>query len=665
MKLLRSSRARVLTALVVAFAAVAAIVWGSRGNGGSPGGQGRLVAAERGDVSVTVGGIGHITTLTGAARVAVAVPGTASPVGASTGAAGGGTGGGTGPSGTGGGGSGGGGTGAGGGGGAGSGGQAPADAVFPAVAGHVTRLLVRTGDRVAAGQPIARLADDGTIASNLLQARSDLQTARVELAQKRVHDPALGLPATPAEIQAGHQAVLAARAKLERTLGPPLPADLATARQDVAKAVADLRAARAGGHEAVAAAQLAVDAARHRLQVLAGSPDPAEVNAARLEVAKAALDQQALLAPPPAPGPAAVAAADAAIALAQRKLADAEAAGNAGDAATARAELAKAQADREALFPAPAPPSDLARTAAQLAIDAAQAKLDGLLHPPAATVGAARSELAKARADLAAARAAHGAAASGAARAAVTTARRKLAQVTGRPASDVVSAARLDVRKAQADLAVLGQRSAPASRGDLALAGLKVDVGRQRVALAGEMARRLTVVAGGSGTVTSVLTSDGAAVDPTTPVARVQDLRHLVVALDLSEFDVGRTRVGAPALVSVDALGAKRFGGHVVDVALTGADTGGVVNFPVIVALKAGGRLRPGMSASVRVIVRRARDVVRVPLAAIVDGGVMVRTASGTLRRRDVRLGLRGAQFVEVRAGLRPGERVLLPAGEA
>jgi RND family efflux transporter MFP subunit len=230
-----------------------------------------------------------------------------------------------------------------------------------------------------------------------------------------------------------------------------------------------------------------------------------------------------------------------------------------------------------------------------------------------------------------------------------------------------VSTARSDLGKARADLAVVRQRGAPAGASDLALARLKVDVASQRLTLAQEGTGRLVVRAPSSGTVTSLLTTAGAAVDAATPLARVQDLAHLVVTLDLSEFDVGRTRVGAPSLIKVEALGGRIYGGHVVDVALSGVENGGVVNFPVIIGLNSRGRLRPGMSVSARIIVSRRRGVVRVPVAAVNDQGdrptVMVRDPSGALRKRVVEVGLAGATYVEVRSGLRAGERVLVAAG--
>jgi RND family efflux transporter MFP subunit len=544
----------------------------------------------------------------------------------------------------------------------------PADAVFPAAAGHVTQLLVRTGDRVSAGQPIALLSDDGTSAGGLLQARSDFDTARLELAQKSVHDPLRGPSPTDAEMRAARQAVVSAQAKLGTVLGPPLPTEVATARLDVAKARADLRAARAGTPAALAAAQFAVATAEHKLRTLTGNPNASDVAGAQLELAKATVDQEALLRQPAGPSASSVQAADLAVALAQRQLSDAMASGTATDQAAARAQLAKVQAERDALLARPAGPSEAARSASQLAVDAARRRLADLTTPPPGMVTAARAELLKARADLAALRSTRGAPGLGAARAAVGAAAAKLAQVLRGPRNDVVTAARLDLRKAQADHAVLVQRAGPATPFDLALARLKVDVARQRVGLAQELARRLTVVAGASGTVTSVLTTAGAAVDPTTPVARVQDLGHLVVTLDLSEFDVGRIRMGAPARVSVDALGGRRYTGSVLDIALSGVESGGVVNFPVIVDLDSGRALRPGMSVSAQIVVASRPHVVRVPVDAVRDRAdhptVMVRSASGKLVPRPVELGLTGGRHVEVRSGLQGGERVLAATGE-
>jgi RND family efflux transporter MFP subunit len=255
----------------------------------------------------------------------------------------------------------------------------------------------------------------------------------------------------------------------------------------------------------------------------------------------------------------------------------------------------------------------------------------------------------------------------GAARAAIQAARRKLQHLQAASTQEAArSAARSELRKAQADLAVLRQRGAPASTIELAIAQLKVDVAVQRIALERQLASRLLVRASSSGTVTSVLTTKGASTDPTTPIARVQDLDHLVVTVDLSEYDVARVRVGAPADIGVEALGGKRLGGKVSDVSPSGTENGGVVNFPVTIGLDRSPGPRPGMSVSARVIIQRARNVLRVPVGAVHEGdqpSVMLSGPSGSLINRPVELGLRGATYVEVRSGLREGDRVLVPSG--
>jgi HlyD family secretion protein len=625
---------RAVLAAATALVLVSGGAWGAtRGGEASAADTGKAVTVKRGTVSITVGGIGRVSTLSEAARFAV---------GADT----------SGSSGT-------------------AASSAGLEAVFATASGHVSSLLVAVGDPVRAGQRIAVISDDGTARVALVQARSDLASARLDLEQKRVQDPARGLPPTGAEITMGRQAVKAAQDRLDRLAGAPLPADLSAARLELDRALAELEAEESAGKArpgALEAARQAVTTATARLATVGGSPDPTLVTAARLEVAKAQLDLEALLVQPIAPSAADVAAADAAIAAAQEKLAAAQAAGSATDIATAHAELARAQADRAALDRAPAAPSAAALAAGRLAVDAAKGRLDQLFNPPADVVAAARSELAKAQSDLTALRANGGAARTAAAESAVAAAQSRLDQLL-RPPTETVSAARTEVSRAAADLAVLRQRGAPASATDLAIAGLRVDVAAQQVDLAREMAKRLVVRAPGSGTVTSMLSAEGAAVDPSTPLVRVQDLDNLVVSVNLTEFDVGKTQVGADARISADALGGRPYAGSVVDVALSGGDSGGVVTFPVIVSVGEAEDLRPGMSVSVRVVVARQTDVVRLPLDAIADrkgkkATVVVQTASGKLVERDVELGLVGPSYAEARAGLDAGDKVVIETGD-
>jgi HlyD family secretion protein len=74
-------------------------------------------------------------------------------------------------------------------------------------------------------------------------------------------------------------------------------------------------------------------------------------------------------------------------------------------------------------------------------------------------------------------------------------------------------------------------------------------------------------------------------------------------------------------------------------------------------------RLGDGFRVEVRIVVWEAPDVVRVPGSALFrrgDGWAVFVADGGRARIRDVDVGHRGAFEAEIRAGLEPGERVVL-----
>ena len=631
--------------LVVAFAVVLGI-WQLRSSSAAEASAAEA-AATRGDLVVSVGGVGRIVDARSSGLI---VPSTGTAGGAAgSGSAGSGT---SGASSSG-------------------GGFAPADAVFPRANGHVLGYLVVPGQLVVKGQPLALLDDRGSAAFSVVQAQNNLATALLELRERRISDPRRGIPASPAELTGGKLAVESARVRLARLFQPARRADVAAARLDVKRAEADLDtlltgtpAARA---DAIRVARRNVEAAELRLEQLLAPPNAADVKAAEAEVRRAEADLAALQRPPQPPLPEAVAAARRAVTVAEEKLAEAKAASPPDPAAvrTAELELDQARADLAALLrPPPAPsPEDIA--AANAAVDAARAKLAKLREPPSrADVAAARLELERAQAELRILEAGPSPAGLAAAREAISFARARLAQILGPPLPSDVTAARLAVRRAEANLAVLRARGQPTATA-IAFAELKVKAARARLASAHFATRMLTVRAPTDGTVTALLTIPGAPVDATTPIAAVADLDRLAVSVDLSEFDVAQVKRGMKAEVSVDALGGETFPGKVLFAALSGNDNGGVVTFPVRVGLEDAEGLRPGMNVSVRIIVAERHDVVQVPVDAVSRDDedrpfATVTDDSGETSMRRLTLGLANNKSVEVVKGLKPGEHVVL-----
>lgn len=551
---------------------------------------------------------------------------------------------------------------------------APADAVFPRASGRLAKFFVKPGAKVVRGQRIAVLDDGGNAASAARLAQLDLRTAQLELRQKRTSDPLKGVPATPAELAAGSAALTSAKARLARLLRPARPADISAAKLEIRRAQAELSLALGGSAklraDALALAEHTEELAEERLQRLLAPANPADIRAAELELKRAEADLATLQRPSVTPSPESLVAAQQAIAFARADLLAAQRAADI-DAIRAAQETLEDKLNDLSVLLRPGPtalPEQIA--AAQLAIDTARTKLERLQAPPLqADITAARVEIERARADVRLRKAPPSASGVAAARQAITTAQVKLAQLLGPPLQSDVTTAKFDIRKAQADLAVLRARGGPASPLDIGLAQLRVDAAEARLASAQFARRLLTVRAPWKGVVTGLTTVPGAPVDPVTPVVTVADLSRLSAVVDLSEFDAAQVRKGLSAAVSVDALGGKKYPGRVTFATPTGINNGGVVIFPVQVGLVGSKGVKPGMNVSVRIITAKRRNVVQVPLEAISRDSedrplVTVIGAEGDTKARRVRIGLANNQNVEVVRGLRAGEQVVLPAME-
>ena len=637
MLIVRVPQRVIAVAALAALAAIGCAIWLTQGasSAGAPDGT---VKASRGNLIVSVGGVGQIVTSNGAATIEVPAGAAATTSGSTSG----------------------------------SSSSAPADAVFPRSTGHIARFLVKPGQHVSAGQAIAVLDDGGLSASAARQAALDLATARIELQQKNRSDPAKGPPPTAAEIAAAHAGLASARADFTQVLGRSHRADVSAARLDLRRAQADLESllggTKAARARAISLAEERTSVAQKRLDRVLAPASPADVSAAQADVKKAEADLAVLLRPPAPPAPEEITAAQTAVDVAEDALAAARAAVPADPAAigAAQVELDKAIAALAALRQPAATPLPQETASAQAALDAARTKLTTLQAPPdAAEVAAARQELALARAEARTLRAGPSSTGLRAARQAAASARAKLAQLQGPAAAATAHSA---VLRAQADLAVLLARRGPASASDIALARLKYSAAAERLATARLGVRQLTVRAPAAGTVTALLTVPGAPADGSTPVASVTNLGHLAVQVQLSEFDVARVKTGMKARVGVDALGGEAFPGSVIFVAPTGIDSSGVVTFPVTVSLSGAEGAKPGMNASVRIVVAQRQDVVQVPLEAVSQNDddepvVSVLGTDGKTTTRRVKVGLANNKNIEIVQGLRAGERVGVAAG--
>ncbi len=96
------------------------------------------------------------------------------------------------------------------------------------------------------------------------------------------------------------------------------------------------------------------------------------------------------------------------------------------------------------------------------------------------------------------------------------------------------------------------------------------------------------------------------------------DLTRMRVNASVDEADVGRVKEGQAVSFHVDAFPEREFQGRVEQVRLSPTTVQNVVSYNAIVAVDNRDLLlRPGMTATVSIVVREARDVLRLPASAL------------------------------------------------
>ncbi|MCD0452255.1 efflux RND transporter periplasmic adaptor subunit [Actinocorallia sp. API 0066] len=169
----------------------------------------------------------------------------------------------------------------------------------------------------------------------------------------------------------------------------------------------------------------------------------------------------------------------------------------------------------------------------------------------------------------------------------------------------------------------------------------------------------------------------GAPVTSGAAVVTVTDISELRLSADIDESDILKVRRDGPAVADFDALPEAVYGAKVYSVGVTPQEgSGGGVTYKVRLTLAAGTlpdgaeapEPKPGMSAVVRLTVRQVKDVVFVPVTAVVSSGrdstVWV-VQNGKAVRRTVTLGAEGDGRAEVVSGLKEGERIVVTGADA
>lgn len=162
----------------------------------------------------------------------------------------------------------------------------------------------------------------------------------------------------------------------------------------------------------------------------------------------------------------------------------------------------------------------------------------------------------------------------------------------------------------------------------------------------------------------------------------ISDMSEIIAEIKVNESEVVRLKTNQVAQVIVESLPGRMFQGKVYEIASAAEQSGQDANmYMVKVALDMSSqgidKLRPGMSARAVILTEEKKDILRVPLQAVLDreGSLEEARQKGLLspetrsvvmvvkdrrtEERTLTVGIANTQFYEVKSGLSEGEKVL------
>lgn len=166
----------------------------------------------------------------------------------------------------------------------------------------------------------------------------------------------------------------------------------------------------------------------------------------------------------------------------------------------------------------------------------------------------------------------------------------------------------------------------------------------------------------------------------TSALCVIYDLSAVTFEMFIDELDVMKVKTGQKVSVTADALDGQLFEGVITNVSLESTSSGGVTQYPVTVRINETGQLLPGMNVTGEIAVEEVKDVLAVPVDALVRGDVVYvrnsgepeatvgaeKAPGGTVKSTvpdgfqevTVKTGLTDGDYIEIISGLSGNEEV-------
>ena len=181
-----------------------------------------------------------------------------------------------------------------------------------------------------------------------------------------------------------------------------------------------------------------------------------------------------------------------------------------------------------------------------------------------------------------------------------------------------------------------------------------------------KLRRTLKILSPVSGVVVAKMdrSLEGMKLTPGMNVYKIADLSTVWAEIEIYEYQLAHVRLGQRASITVDAFPGRRWTGKIIyldpELNQKTRTLKAFVEIP-----NPGLRLRPEMYANIEIRTPAVSGAVKVPEEAIIHTGeravviVQKDREKGVFEPREVKLGVTGGGYTEVREGLRPGEIVV------
>jgi len=167
---------------------------------------------------------------------------------------------------------------------------------------------------------------------------------------------------------------------------------------------------------------------------------------------------------------------------------------------------------------------------------------------------------------------------------------------------------------------------------------------------------------------------EGATVRERQAIITIPDMTKMSVKVKIHETYIKKIRKGQKVRITIDAFPDQVLAGEVTKVGVLPDSQNRWMNPDLKVYLTTitiDGTydwIKPGMSAKVEILVDHLKDVVYVPIQAVApsDGKQICYVAGGIKpQKREVEIGQLNDEFIEIKKGLKEGEKVLLHPPES